>query len=616
MTMPFRVVALIAGRNENDVIGQVVADLIAQGIDVYYIDDGSTDGTADTVEAWTGKGVIGIERRPFSDVFHWRDILKRKEQLAAELDAAWFIHHDADEFRQAPFPGKTLREAIQIVDELGYNAIDFRVLNFRPTIADQTPSNDDVRTALPFFEPAEYWETPQVKAWKKMPSVDLSASGGHDVQFDGRVVCPVQFLVRHYPVRSQTQGVTKIFGDRRPRFLESERELGWHIQYDALQPGDSLLRDPASLTRFNETEELRHLRSVHRDTPTLEATRKRLEDSTREIERLAAELGQRTGELAGVTADLAGTRALLADERRQAAQLQDSLMAHAANLEDLLLASRRAAADASDHHTAVVRQLEQELAALYASKSWRITAPLRWAYGAATSSRAPKVDVPHVEPASSIAWGDLATVSPISANWGLDRGTPVDRYFIEGFLRRHASDIRGTTFEIKDAGYSKLFGGDRVVRTVVIDVDPRNPQATLTADLTVTDALPASDADCFILTQTVHIIFNYQAALANAMASLRPGGVLLCTLPAVSRVNYEDGGLLTGDYWRFTRAAVDRVLSELDGAASVEIATFGNVRTCAAFLYGLAAEDLTPAVLDFHDPWFPLIHCARVVKRR
>jgi hypothetical protein len=108
MTMPFRIVALIAGRNENDIVGQVVADLIAQGIDVYYIDDASTDGTAETVEAWAGKGVIGIERRPVSDSFHWGDILKRKEQLATELDAAWFVHHDADEFRQSPFPGKTL----------------------------------------------------------------------------------------------------------------------------------------------------------------------------------------------------------------------------------------------------------------------------------------------------------------------------------------------------------------------------------------------------------------------------------------------------------------------------------------------------------------------------
>ena len=615
MTTPFRVVALIAGRNENDIVGQVVADLIEQGIDVYYIDDGSTDGTAETVEAWVGKGVVGVERRSVSDSFHWGEILKRKEQLAAELDSTWFIHHDADEFRQGPFPGKPLRDAIQIVDELGYNAIDFRVLNFRPTTADHLPSNGDVRRSLPFFEPAEYWETPQVKAWRKTATVDLSTSGGHDVQFAGRVVCPVQFLVRHYPIRSQAQGVAKIFDDRRPRFLESERQLGWHIQYDALRPGDSLLRDPTSLTKFDEAEELRQLRSVHRDTPTLDATRRRLEDSAREIDRLAGELGRRTGELAGVTADLAGTRALLEGERQQAQEQQDRLRAHAGNLEDLLLAARRAATDASDHHAAVVRHLQQQLSDLYASRSWRLTAPLRWAYGAATSSKAPHVDVPPAQPGSSIGWGDLATVTPISASWGLDRGKPVDRYFIEGFLRQHAADIHGTTFEIKDAGYSKLFGGDRVARTVVIDRDPRNPQATLTADLTQPNALPTAEADCFILTQTVHIIFNYQTALANALASLKPGGVLLCTLPAVSRVNYEDGGLLSGDFWRFTRAAVDRILNELEGDPTVEIATFGNLRTCAAFLYGLAAEDLTPAVLDFHDPWFPLIHCARVTKK-
>jgi hypothetical protein len=136
-------------------------------------------------------------------------------------------------------------------------------------------------------------------------TVDLSASGGHDVQFGGRVVCPVQFLVRHYPIRSQAQGVTKVFYDRRPRFLDSERQLGWHIQYDALRPGDSLLRDPASLTKFNEAEELRRLRSIHRDTPTLEATRHRLEESARAIGRLNTESGRRTEELSRVTGELA-----------------------------------------------------------------------------------------------------------------------------------------------------------------------------------------------------------------------------------------------------------------------------------------------------------------------
>ena len=45
--MSLSIVAIIAARNEQDVIGQVIADLIRQRIDVYLIDDGSTDATGD-----------------------------------------------------------------------------------------------------------------------------------------------------------------------------------------------------------------------------------------------------------------------------------------------------------------------------------------------------------------------------------------------------------------------------------------------------------------------------------------------------------------------------------------------------------------------------------------
>src|SRR5688500_19754661 len=44
-----RVVALVAAFNEADVIGCVVHDLVAQGIDVHVLDDGSTDGTAEAL---------------------------------------------------------------------------------------------------------------------------------------------------------------------------------------------------------------------------------------------------------------------------------------------------------------------------------------------------------------------------------------------------------------------------------------------------------------------------------------------------------------------------------------------------------------------------------------
>jgi len=210
-----------------------------------------------------------------------------------------------------------------------------------------------------------------------------------------------------------------------------------------------------------------------------------------------------------------------------------------------------------------------------------------------------------------INWGDLARLSPVSSVWGTDRGLPVDRHYINRFLSDHRADIRGRVLEVKDSGYTKWLGGAEVSEVEVLDVDQNNPHATLVADLARADALEGNQFDCFILTQTLHIIYDIHAAVREAARLLKYGGVLLCTIPAVSRVNYEDGGLETGDYWRLTRAAVTRLFHQPFRPEDVTVETYRNVRVCAAFLYGFATEDLDESTLTFNDPWFPLIHCIR-----
>src|SRR6186713_1337421 len=135
MAAEFRVVALIATFNEGDIIAPVLQHLISEGIDVYLLDDGSTDDTVRQAAPFLNRGLIEIEHRaaPGGSEFSWTSILARKEELAGALNADWFIHHDADEFRETPWPSVRLREGIEVVDRLGYSAIDFEVLTFPPT---------------------------------------------------------------------------------------------------------------------------------------------------------------------------------------------------------------------------------------------------------------------------------------------------------------------------------------------------------------------------------------------------------------------------------------------------------------------------------------------------
>src|SRR5215510_7351380 len=121
------------------------------------------------------------------------------------------------------------------------------------------------------------------------------------------------------------------------------------------------------------------------------------------------------------------------------------------------------------------------------------------------------------------AWlGTLRRTTPLSDRYGYDRGTPVDRYYIELFLQEHRRDIHGRVLEVKDRGYTERYGTD-VKRCDVLDMDPHNGQATIIADLTAADAIPADTFDCFILTQTLQLIYDIRAAISPAHRSLRPG---------------------------------------------------------------------------------------------
>lgn len=201
--------------------------------------------------------------------------------------------------------------------------------------------------------------------------------------------------------------------------------------------------------------------------------------------------------------------------------------------------------------------------------------------------------------------------SPLSAAWGFDRGTPVDRYYIESFLEKNRHDIRGRVLEVADSEYTKRYG-TAVTQSDVLDIDPSIKHATLVADLSVADQVPSSVFDCFILTQTLHLIFDIESAIANAHRLLRPGGVLLATLPSVSRIASEE----IEDCWRVTVPSCRRLFAKSFGLENISVANYGNVLTCVAFLQGMAYEELSHKELTRKDDAFPLIVTVRAVKAK
>lgn len=207
--------------------------------------------------------------------------------------------------------------------------------------------------------------------------------------------------------------------------------------------------------------------------------------------------------------------------------------------------------------------------------------------------------------------GLLRRTTPVSDVWGFDRGTPVDRYYIESFLAEHRKDVRGRVLEVQDSRYTDRFG-TAVEQREVLDIDPANPKATLIADLADPEAFPAGAFDCFILTQTLHLIWDVRAAVSSAHRLLRPGGVLLATGPAVSRVSRGVG--TGGDFWRFTTASFCHLLEESFGTGRVAVRAYGNVLAGIAFLTGMAREEIPRRRLDARDEFFPVVIAGRAVK--
>lgn len=251
----YRIVAFMNAYNEVDIIRPSVEHLNRQGVDVYLIDNWSTDGTYELACSMVGKGIIQIDRFPPdgpSQHFTWKLALANLERLSQTVQADWFIHHDVDELRESPWRGVSIRDALYHVDQRGFNCIDHMVLTFPPTDNDFR-SGSDFAQHLKYYEPSDKpGHFRQMKAWKNIgQSVSLADSGGHEVQFEGRRVYPYKFLLKHYPIRSQIHGEKKIFQDRKQRWDPVERARGWHVQYDHIDIGHSFLRGTSELKLFN-----------------------------------------------------------------------------------------------------------------------------------------------------------------------------------------------------------------------------------------------------------------------------------------------------------------------------------------------------------------------------
>ncbi len=215
-----------------------------------------------------------------------------------------------------------------------------------------------------------------------------------------------------------------------------------------------------------------------------------------------------------------------------------------------------------------------------------------------------------VKQRAGLRLGRFAYTTPLSRQFGFDRGLPIDRHYIERFLAAHATDIRGRALEIGDDDYCRRFGGPRIVQQDVLHVHAENPLATIIGDLSTPGVLPDTVFDAIVLTQTLHLIYDMAAAVEHIRRALKPGGVALVTVPGITPIDRDEWG--ASWFWSLTPAAMQRLFADAFGAENVTVSAYGNVFAATAFLHGVAVEEVSQAKLDPYDEAFPVIVAVRV----
>jgi hypothetical protein len=207
--------------------------------------------------------------------------------------------------------------------------------------------------------------------------------------------------------------------------------------------------------------------------------------------------------------------------------------------------------------------------------------------------------------------GQLA-FEPVSRVFGFDRGTPVDRYFIERFLEDKRALITGHVMEIEEALYTRMFGPAPVRSEVLRFTGEPGPSVRI-GDLTRHETLPKAELDAFICTQTLNFIYDHQQAIRGLYHSLKPGGKALVTVAGLVQISRYDADQW-GDFWRFTPGSAQRMFEDVFGKGNVEVGLFGNSYAAACLFKGFATEECDKDLLDRTDEDYPVV--ITIVARR
>ena len=215
----FRIVAVVTGHNNAEVLYSLLDSLMVQEIDVHYVDLGSSDNSMAIIKRWHRMfpHKITIEKYPVGMQLSIN--YDRLNALASSIKADWILMIDANELLESPWGAKiSLRRAIYVADQLGYNLIGRRESFTFHVTKDINASRRDIRRTAQNFLYANTANMDYILGWKSYYStcsedyIEYKPAAGefssvnstfHYIKspqyfFPGHHLFPYSFLSRRY----------------------------------------------------------------------------------------------------------------------------------------------------------------------------------------------------------------------------------------------------------------------------------------------------------------------------------------------------------------------------------------------------------------------------------
>ncbi|CTQ32497.1 glycosyltransferase family 2 protein [Jannaschia rubra] len=215
--------AIVCIRNEDRYLKELVEHLEKEGIEAFFIDNGSTDGSRETIEKHIGGNVLGVRDLPHRGSFSLVDQLQAKAEVEQTLRHEWVMHVDADEIHHASSDGTRLVDVAGLSDEAGCNVVNFEEFVFLPE-ADH--DGTDVGAHLDVLRYYYFAPVPErlLRLYRRGQGLDNRPGAGHRLRGDARIY-PQPQVLRHYITLDQDHLLQKYVGRA---FDPSELGQGWH----------------------------------------------------------------------------------------------------------------------------------------------------------------------------------------------------------------------------------------------------------------------------------------------------------------------------------------------------------------------------------------------------